>query len=163
MGRKAKPLEMKLLDGNPGKQRLPKGIPSPPGDMPDIPVHLDEYGRQEWNRIADGLNVMGILRQVDQNVLGAYCASYSRWRHAEEELNKLKKESPLGALVLKTISGNWIQQPLIGIANKAAADMVRYAAEFGLTPAARASLGIKNEPRGRSKFDGLIGIKGGKK
>lgn len=34
---------------------------------------------------------------------------------------------------------------------------------FGLTPAARASLGIKNEPRGKSKFDGLIGIKGGKR
>ncbi|MFA7218771.1 MAG: P27 family phage terminase small subunit, partial [Dehalococcoidales bacterium] len=59
--------------------------------------------------------------------------------------------------------GNYIQQPLIGIANTAARDMVKYASEFGLTPAARASLGIKNEPRGRSKFDGLIGIKGGKK
>ncbi len=163
MGRKAKPLEMKLLDGNPGKQRLPSGVPAPPGDMPDAPSHLDQYGRQEWERIADGLNTMGILRNVDQNILGAYCASYSRWRHAEEELNKLKNESPLSALVLKTISGNYIQQPLIGIANTAARDMVKYASEFGLTPAARASLGIKNDPRGKSKFDGLIGVKGGKK
>ena len=163
MGRKAKPLEMKLLDGNPGKQRLPSGVPAPPDDMPDAPCHLDDYGRQEWERIADGLNVMGILRNVDQNILGAYCASYSRWRHAEEALNEFKKGPQFGALLLKTISGNWIQNPLIGIANKAAADMVKYASEFGLTPAARASLGIKNDPRGRSKFDGLIGIKGGKK
>jgi P27 family predicted phage terminase small subunit len=163
MGRKAKPIELKVKEGNPGKQRLPSGIPTPPGHMPDIPAHLDEYGRQEWERIADGLNVMGILREVDQNILGAYCASYSRWRHAEEYLNKLKKESPLSALVLKTVSGNYIQQPLIGIANTAARDMVKYASEFGLTPAARASLGIKNDPRGKSKFDGLIGIKGGKK
>jgi len=163
MGRKAKPIELKIKEGNPGKQKIPKDYPSPPGDMPDIPSHLDKYGQQEWERIAEGLNVMGILREVDQNILGAYCASYSRWRHAEEELNKLKKESSLGALVLKTISGNWIQQPLIGIANKAAADMVRYASEFGFTPAARASLGIKNDPRGKSKFEGLIGVKGGKK
>ena len=163
MGRKAKPIELKIKEGNPGKQKIPKDYPSPPGDMPDAPSHLDQYGRQEWERIADGLNTMGILRNVDQNILGAYCASYSRWRHAEEELNKLKKESPLSALVLKTISGNYIQQPLIGIANTAARDMVKYASEFGLTPAARASLGIKNEPRGKSKFDGLISVKGGKK
>jgi P27 family predicted phage terminase small subunit len=163
MGRKAKPLEMKLLDGNPGKQRLPSGVPAPPDDMPDAPSHLDDYGRQEWERIADGLNVMGILRNVDQNILGAYCASYSRWRHAEEELNKLKNENPLKALVMVTKAGNYIQQPLIGIANTAARDMVKYASEFGLTPAARASLGIKNEPRGKSKFDGLISVKGGKK
>ena len=163
MGRKAKPIEMKILDGNPGKQRIPAISPSPPGTMPDVPTHLDYYGQEEWKRIADGLNIMGILREVDQNILGAYCASYSRWRHAEEELNKLKNESPLSALVLKTISGNYIQQPLIGIANTAARDMVKYASEFGLTPAARASLGIKNEPRGKSKFDGLISVKGGKK
>ena len=40
-------------------------------------------------------------------------------------------------VIVKTKSGNLIQNPLVGVANKAMADMVRYAAEFGLTPSAR--------------------------
>ena len=48
---------------------------------------------------------------------------------AKDELN--------AALMIKTTSGNAIQNPLVGIANKAKADMVRYAAEFGMTPSAR--------------------------
>lgn len=41
------------------------------------------------------------------------------------------------ALMIKTTSGNAIQNPLAGIANKAKAEMVRYAAEFGMTLSAR--------------------------
>jgi P27 family predicted phage terminase small subunit len=41
------------------------------------------------------------------------------------------------ALLVKTANGTAVQNPLIGIANKAAADMVRYASEFGMTPSAR--------------------------
>jgi len=37
----------------------------------------------------------------------------------------------------KTSNGNAIQNPLVGIANKAMADMVHFAIEFGMTPAAR--------------------------
>jgi P27 family predicted phage terminase small subunit len=149
---------MKLLDGNPGKQKISTAIPDPPGDMPEVPTHLDNHGRAEWDRIADGLNVMGILREIDQNTLAAYCASYSRWRHAEEELKLLaEKNGSIAALVQKTISGNWIQQPLIGISNKAAADMMRYASEFGLTPSARASLSLPERGTGKqSKFAGLV-------
>lgn len=40
-------------------------------------------------------------------------------------------------LIIKTKSGNLIQNPLVGAANKAMADTVRYAAEFGMTPSAR--------------------------
>ncbi|PIP18788.1 MAG: hypothetical protein COX41_06375 [Candidatus Omnitrophica bacterium CG23_combo_of_CG06-09_8_20_14_all_41_10] len=55
------------------------------------------------------------------------------------------------------MSGNWIQQPLIGIANKAAADMMRYASEFGMTPVARAKLGI-TPSKEDDKFERLIGL-----
>jgi len=45
-----------------------------------------------------------------------------------------------GGLMIKTSNGNAIQNPLVGIANKAMADMVRYAAEFGMTPSARSRI-----------------------
>lgn len=161
--RNVKPTNLKRLEGNPGKRRLPTNEPTPPMEMPSPPAHLDEYALEEWNRVAEGLNAMGVLAGVDQATFAAYCAAYSRWRLAEEELNILAKKSKLQSLVLKTVSGNWIQQPLIGIANKAAGDMVRFAAEFGMSPSARAHLGIDISKRQKSKFDGLVGIQGGKK
>lgn len=58
----------------------------------------------------------------------------------------MAKRDPLtGGLMIKTTNGNAIQNPLIGTANKAMSDMVRYAAEFGMTPSARSR--IKAEAR----------------
>jgi P27 family predicted phage terminase small subunit len=162
--RKAKPIELKILEGNPGKRKIPENTPKAPADMPEPPKHLDKYALEEWERIAEGLNSMGILSSIDQAALAAYCGAYGRWRAAEEELEKLRNEKgSLNALILKTVSGNYIQQPLIGIANKAAGDMVRFAAEFGMTPAARARLGLDASRQSKSKFDGLIGLPRGKK
>jgi phage terminase small subunit len=56
-----------------------------------------------------------------------------------------------------TTNGNAIQNPLIGTANKAASDMVRYAAEFGMTPSARARISAQPPGGAGSKFHGLIG------
>jgi len=60
---------------------------------------------------------------------------------AKDELN--------AALMIKTTSGNAIQNPLVGIANKAKADMVRYAVEFGMTPSARSRVTANPEEHGK--------------
>jgi len=159
MGRHKKPAALKVIEGNPGKKRIPTE-PIPPEGMPTQPEFLDDYARTEWDRIVDGLYAMKVLAEIDQQVLAAYCTAYSRWRHAEDELQKLSaKGGTIAGLVQKTISGNWIQQPLIGIANKAAGDMVRYASEFGIGAAARAKLGVDSGKGKESKFTGLIGGK----
>jgi len=51
-----------------------------------------------------------------------------------------ERDQLTGGLMIKTTNGNAIQNPLVGTANKAAADMVRYAAEFGMTPSARSRI-----------------------
>jgi P27 family predicted phage terminase small subunit len=51
-----------------------------------------------------------------------------------------EKDQLTGGLMIKTSNGNAIQNPLVGTANKAAADMMRYAAEFGMTPSARSRI-----------------------
>lgn len=43
-------------------------------------------------------------------------------------------------LVVWTGNGNLIQNPLVGISRRAAADMLRFAAEFGMTPSARSRI-----------------------
>jgi phage terminase small subunit len=43
----------------------------------------------------------------------------------------------MDALIIQTKSGNMIQDPLFGVANKAMADFMRNMTEFGITPTAR--------------------------
>lgn len=158
-----KTVKLKILEGNPGKRKLPQNEPVPPSEVPVPSPTLDAYALEKWNDIAPGLYAMGTLAKIDSDILAAYCSSYSRWRAAEEALAAQRKKAPLSALILKTVSGNFIQQPLIGISNKAANDFVRYGDLLGIGESSRARLGIEREKGTKSKFDGLINIKGGKK
>lgn len=157
-GRKPKPLQLKILEGNPGKRPLPTSGPQPAyEELPPPPDHLDDIARQEWERIAPGLHAMNLLATVDTAALAAYCTAYSRWSRAEEGIKRaIRPDQPESGLMIQTTNGNWVQNPLVGTAHKAASDMVKYAAEFGMTPSARMRLSIerKNE---NSKFKGLIG------
>lgn len=100
-----------------------------------------------------------LLTDFDVAPLAAYCMACARWRHAAEALAKMSDNDPLtSGLLVKTRSGDAAQNPLVSIERKAARDMVRYAGEFGMTPAARARIAAgPNPPAGGGKFDGLIG------
>ena len=165
MGRKPTPAKLKVIEGNPGKRPIPEEPEAPiPSEVPDPPSFLDEYAKDEWVKVAEGLNAMKVLSTIDEKSLAAYCQAYSVWRRAEEELAKLRElGGEIATLVVKNIQGNWIQQPLISISSKAASDMVRYASEFGMTPAARARLAIQPPKKGKSKFEGLMGAGIGEK
>ncbi|MCF6304369.1 MAG: phage terminase small subunit P27 family [Rhodobacteraceae bacterium] len=134
-GRKPKPTALKLLTGNPGKRTLPNDEPQIPPHLPPVPEHLNKVAREEWARVSESLYNCGILTSLDRAALGAYCTSYSRWSEAEIKLEA-------DGFTIETSLGTIIQSPLVGIANKAAADMVRYAAEFGMTPSARSRVKI---------------------
>lgn len=166
-GRKAKPTNLKRLEGNPGKRNLSVLEPIPPPEIPEPPRHLNAYAMEEWARISEQLGRMGLLTMVDQGTLGAYCSAYATWRQAEEELeaSMTAQQNPMAlfsiqlprSLLVSTSNGTLIPNPLIGIRNKAAADMARYAEQFGFTPSSRARLGIDIHRLQKSKFDGLVG------
>jgi P27 family predicted phage terminase small subunit len=166
-GRKPIPTHLKVLRGNPGHQVLhPELEPDhekAPG-IPEPPAFLMALAKDEWRRISTGLYHMGLLTLVDENPLAAYCQAYGRWRTAEASLAKMAERDLLtSGLMIKTTNGNAIQNPLVHTANKAASDMVRYATEFGFTPAARARIAAGNASNGpQSKFAGLIGGLGGR-
>jgi P27 family predicted phage terminase small subunit len=157
-GRKPKPAHLRLIEGNPGKRALPKGVKIEPTEAPEPPTFIKGYAREEWDRIAPGLALMGMLTAIDTAALASYCQSYAVWRQATEAINKMAASDMLtGGLMIKTTNGNAIQNPLVGTANKAASDMVRYAAEFGMTPSARTRLNASLPGGTESKFHGLIG------
>jgi len=160
---RAKSVILKKKEGNPGKRKLPTNEPMPPAEMPDMPSALDDYAIEKWNEVAPGLIALGTLAKIDGDLLAAYCSSWSRYRAAEEALNELRKTNALNALILKTVSGNYIQQPLIGISNVASRDFVKFGDLLGIGETSRARLGIDRSKSGSGKFSGLIGIVGGKK
>jgi P27 family predicted phage terminase small subunit len=158
-GAKPIPTRLKILTGNPGKRPI-REEPVPESPLPAPPSHLNGHALEEWNRISESMHSLGLLYQVDMAAFAAYCTSYGRWKSAEEQIKaRVEKGGALAGLVDVTKSGNVIQNVLVGISNKAAADMVRYAAEFGLTPSARVRLAVdtRNKP---NKFKGLIGKNG---
>jgi P27 family predicted phage terminase small subunit len=159
MGRKPIPLQLKLLRGNPGKQRLRDDAMRPEQsiDVPDPPAHISGYAADEWWTVATELHRLGVLTKIDCVPLSAYCYAYGQWRECAEQLAAMAGE-PVKGLVVRNVNGGFTENPLVYTARKAAADMMRYAAEFGLTPAARSRItsGVNGDDEQGSKFAGLI-------
>ncbi len=127
-GRKPIPTKLKLVAGNPGHRALPKYEPKPRPAMPSCPTFLGQMAKAEWRRIAPKLRDLGLLTQIDRAALAAYCQAYGRWQEAEKQVQ---------TLLVKTKQGGIIQNPLLGIANRAMDQMNRVLVEFGMTPSSR--------------------------
>jgi P27 family predicted phage terminase small subunit len=152
------PTHLRLLRGNPGKRPIkPEPEPTVPGKSPEPPAFLSEDATNEWWRVAPELHALGLLTVLDYMPLAAYCEAYSRWATAERLLATMVGSDPeTKGLTIRGSAGNPIQNPLLKIARNAAADMVRFAGEFGMTPVARSHLSAAGRLSGPSKFDGLL-------
>jgi P27 family predicted phage terminase small subunit len=145
-GRKPKPTTLKLVTGNPGGRKLNHREPRPAQTVPTPPGVLSDAAKTEWRRVSKELHVLGMLTRLDRAALAAYCQAYGRWTQAERALAEMAKDDPLtSGLMVKTTNGNAIQNALVGTANKAMADMVRYAVEFGMTPSARSRINAEGQ------------------
>lgn len=136
-GRKPKPTALKLVTGNPGKRALPKREAKVELSEATPPAFLNDDAKVEWGRVCSVLYAAGLMTELDRAALAAYCQSYGVWAQAERAIAKLQANGELNGLLMKTTNGNVIQHALIGVANKARGDVVKYSAEFGMTPSAR--------------------------
>ena len=154
------PIGIKKKMGRTAHRKMPEDI-TPPEGMPKPPIYLDDYALEEWYRLADGLHNMGVLSVVDQGAFAACCEAYSDWRHASEEINKVKNEqSVLESMIHITHNGNQIQHALIGVKNAAREKYIDACKQFGMTPMARTKMAMTGMRAGEgSKFKGLIGQK----
>jgi phage terminase small subunit len=85
------PFVVAKLKGFPGKRakRAPPVEPALLPKCPEPPEWLPQYAKEEWWRVAPELHVLGLLSALDTACLSAYCSSFSLWRSASEELDKL--------------------------------------------------------------------------
>lgn len=141
-GRKPLPSHLKLITGNRGKRPIKKPSVEFEISQPAPPPHLCDDAKVEWGRVASMLYALRLLSALDVAALAAYCQAYAIWKQATEALNVMAKSDDTGmlGLVARGANGARIAHPLLKIANRAAQDMVRYASDFGMTPAARARI-----------------------
>lgn len=139
MANPRKPTALRVIEGNPGKRALPKNEPKPAVSRSAAPEHLSREAKTEWRRVIAELTMLGVMTKLDRAALAAYCQAYGRWIQAERALARLaERDEASHGLLIKTSNGNVVQSPLVGAANRAMVIMLRAAAEFGMTPAARA-------------------------
>lgn len=142
------PTNLRLLNGGRRDEASREPQFSQPAELPDPPVYLSGYAREEWDRVIGDLYSTGVYTNVDETMLAAYCMAFSRWVRAELDLEKMAAVDPqTHGVLMKTTNGNAIQNPLVGVASTARRDMQRLAAEFGLTPSSRTQI---NSGRGEN-------------
>lgn len=137
-GRRPIPTGLKRIRGNPGKRPLQPDLQLKGSQLPEAPSFLSVEAEIEWKRVLQVLAPTGILTALDTMPLAVYCETYSTWKLATERLAE-------SDLTIVGANGHQVQNPLNRIASRAAADLVRYAAEFGLTPSSRSRVtGVAN-------------------
>ena len=135
-----------------------KDEPRPEPGQPRCPTWLKPSAKQFWKRLIPRLVSMGVLSKIDGPALARYCQLWARWRETEEFLAAHPNTIPI-----KDKDGNLIDLrdvPHVARAAKLADQLLRLEQNFGLSPSARAHLGIvqsqekRKEPEGKAKFFG---------
>lgn len=140
MGRRGpapKPTALKLLQGEHRPSRVSPAEPRPRDLPPERPAWLSQAARDEWDRIAPDLWVMRTATAVDSTALAAYCEAVARFRVATDLVAK-------AGLMLRDRDGTVRRNPAVSQARDASFEMLRWAREFGLTPASRQPLRIEH-------------------
>lgn len=161
-GRRPKPTEQKLLQGNPGRRPLNKNEPKPATGAPTMPRWLSKAARAEWKEIVPILLGMKVLTRADGKALAAYCQSYSMWKQAQEEvdangitfLEQAAIEDDDGKTVLVTLKIR--KNPAVTVAENSMKIMKGFLVEFGLSPASRARLKTENGEESEDPMESFL-------
>lgn len=147
-GRKPKPTKLKQLAGNPGKRPLNEHEPATIPGRPEPPSHLLGEARDEWYRMVERLERMGILSQTDVPSLVAYCEAWANYVEVKTQLKQVGR-------LIKTPNGHVQSNPLVSQFNQLDNALRRWLVEFGLTPSSRSRIHVENkseENSGKSRF-----------
>lgn len=151
MPRKAKPISLRALDGGKKPHRSNEELKkrkkaeeklTPKSDDIKRPGFLknDKLAQREWRKIVPELESLGLLSNIDTTALGIYCQAVSIYVRLNNEIDSegetIQYTNTQGAT-------NTVENPKVNIAQKYYKIIKDMLKEFGLTPAARASLAIK--------------------
>jgi P27 family predicted phage terminase small subunit len=139
MSANRKPLALHQLEGTLKPSRHLLTTPKPRPVAPKCPDFLDKEAKAHWRKLAPHLERCGLLTEVDGPAFARYCAAYSLWLKASEELNR-------DGLTVKGYRNHERKHPALTTLFRCEAVMGPLMQAFGLTPASRARLNVSPEP-----------------
>lgn len=160
-GPKPIPTQLKILRGNPGKQKLNDAEPAPPEDGVSMPPHLGDRAIARWAELLPMLQATRVMTRADVEALARYCDTFEWWLAVRE---KLKKEGDTYPILNDKGDVKYIaQRPEVSIAHKLAQQLRQLESDFGLTPAARSSLKVESDVKAETALDKFRAIKAARK
>lgn len=112
-----------------------KTVPLPPVQIPDCPPGLDGIAREQWDYITQLLAAEGLISRLDRAIVEAYCRTYARWRHADDQVTATGE-------VVANASGTPVVSPWARVRDTAAKQLIAIAQELGLSASSRAKIKI---------------------
>ena len=155
-GRKKTPTKIKEMQGNTRKCRLIENEMEVDlvSELPKAPSWLSKIGKEEWNKVTNQLYNLEMLHEVDLRLVEAYANEISLYLECEMKLRKENRidefQSSEGTVLRRQAS------PLVKMKNDALNNSLKLAAQFGLTPVARASIAapvLNNNTQINNYFD----------
>lgn len=134
-GRKPKPAQLKVVEGNPGKRPMPKKKRYVPDGF-RVPSDLSPEAKKYWKQIVKTAP-LGLLRACDAQALKRYVVALCIYDKAKSDLENSHS-------IIRSKNGSPIHNPNLGILNRQTEILLRIEAEFGFTPSARARLGFQD-------------------
>lgn len=145
-GRKRKPTEQKIAEGNRGKRKLePEKEPQYSTDNLVPTKKLSKHAQEEWNRLSPIITKSKVFTEADTAALTLHCETYATFVRATNELEQD------GGLFTFTKAGI-TTHPAVRIQNNCAALILKFLAEFGLTPASRSKVIVNPEVGNNDEF-----------
>lgn len=142
------------MRGNPGKRSLNKDEPQPPADGVVMPAHLGEVAAGRWRELLPMLQAVRVMTRADVEALARYCDTYEWWLATRA---KLRVEGDTYPILNDGGEVKYIaQRPEVAIAHKLAQQLRQLEQDFGLNPAARASLHVEKPQTNSDDEDRLM-------
>lgn len=107
--------------------------------VPEAPDWLNDIARAEWDRLVPRLHERGLVEVIDGSTLLAYVTAFAELVDAEQRL------AEEGSTVV-TARGGLQLSPQVRRAQMARQQLIRAAAEFGLSPSARTRVSASPPP-----------------
>ena len=146
-GPKAKPAELKLLEGNRGHRPVNLDqLFRPEVGVPDAPKWLMPGAKKAWRRLSAELVHYNLISKVDRDAFAMLCQTIGRLELLETSLMAKQAlliergEDPALAMVGHTPNGMQVQGVVYQMLNKEQSKLMGMLESFGLRPDARAKV-----------------------
>jgi P27 family predicted phage terminase small subunit len=143
-GRKAKPTQLKLIEGTLRKDRLNKNEPKFSKNLAKCPRKFNQAQTEAWDyAIANAPK--GLLKSMDFSTLQIWVTALVTYEEAMEKVFELGQ-------VTQAPSGFLMSSPYLTNANKQAQLLLRAASDLGFTPASRSRINVEDDPGETNDF-----------